>query len=337
MRPLIWLALIGISFGFGYYIRSAQDEKNTARQTRTDSKTDVVAERKRVLATLSEEEREEFLKTTYPELVRLREIFAEQERRAKQAADLAAATEKKRAEAEAADAMNRFRTAMQSQLPAWRATMSVNARAAGMQIARALGLDDETAKKFAAAFEREGARSAEEMIEMFTGNFEGDPEEAMDGFYWFMGSAGNMSESLAKDLGKLISDEDIGAAREEMRVRNKEQVDRQVEMQVRMMNLPDLNETQEAEIKEIFGGGGMMKEQSRAWGEIMKNPLKLLDADTDEKWAQILEPANVANRERMRKVLTDKQFEAYRRYEKQMIAQSRMWMEPMFAGARKKK
>ena len=204
---------------------------------------------------------------------------------------------------------------------------------------RELGLEGEQARLFAAAFEKEGADAAARVLNLFTGEFEGsqeDLENAMDGFYWFFGSAGYMTDSLATELGKVVSTEEVAAAREEMRLRNKKQVQKQVDMQVAMMDLPDLSDGQRAEINEVFGGG-MMKEQSKVWGEIMKSPRKLLHADSDEKWAKVIEPSMAESRVRMRAILNDKQYEAYQKYEKQMVKQSRIWIEPYLKSARAEK
>jgi len=341
MRTLIWICVVAASIAVGYGIRLGQEAPSKSRTTR-DS-VDPRAERTRVLASLTDEEREQLLQQQFPKLVRLREEEAERERARKLAAEaeLPENSEQTEAEldAEAEAMMKQFRDAMKSQLPAWKASFSVNARATGRQIAKALGLEGEAAERFAAAFEKEGSRAAEEVMELFAGDFSGDPaemEKAMDGFSWFMGSAGIMSDALAADISELVGDEGVGQAREEMRKRNKEHIDRQVDMQVRMMNLPDLSDRQKTELKEVFGGGGMMKEQSKVWGEIMKNPRKLMDADTDEKWAKVMEPSMKANRDRMRTILDDKQFDAYRKYETQMIQQSRVWLEPYMRMARSK-
>ena len=339
MRFAIWILVVAVSAAVGYAVRLSQEGPTQSRATR--DAVDPRTERARLLASMTDAEKEEFLQRQFPKLVRLREEEAERVRARKLAESEPQPEEATEADldAEAEAMMKQFRDAMKSQLPAWKASFSVNAKATGMQIARALGLEGEAAKLFAAAFEKEGSRAAEEVMELFAGDFSGDAaemEKAMDGFSWFMGSAGIMSDQLALDLGEIVGDEVIGAAREEMRKRNKEHIDRQVDMQVRMMNLPDLSERQQAELKEVFGGGGMMKEQSKIWGEIMKNPRKLMEADTDEKWAKVMEPSMQKNRERVRAVLTDKQFEAYRNYETQMIKQSRVWLEPYLRAARKK-
>ena len=265
MRFALWIFIVAVSIVVGYGIRLGQEGPSKSRTTR-DS-VDPRAERARVLASLTDEEKEQLLQQQFPRLVRLRGDEAERERARKLAESEPEPAEATEAEldAEAEAMMKQFRDAMKSQLPAWRASFSVNARATGRQIAKALGLEGEAAERFAAAFEKEGARAAEEVMGLFAGDFSGDElemEKAMDGFSWFMGSAGIMSDQLALELGEVVGDEEIGAAREEMRKRNKEHIDRQVDMQVRMMNLPDLSERQQVELKEVFGGGGMMKEQS---------------------------------------------------------------------------
>ena len=335
MKALLWAALIAISIAAGYVVRDLREPDTSDRQTREVE--DPETTRKRVLERLSEEQREAFLVEAYPELVRLRTEDQERRARAQQEAADAAATEELDADAEADAVLEKFRGAMRSQLPAWKAQFGVNAKGIGMQIAKELGLTGEQAKQFAAAYKAEGSLAAERVMGLFTGEFEGsstDIEATMDSFYWFYGSAGIMSESLAGDLGKIVGDEDVAAAREEMRVRNKQQIDKQVEMQVAMMSLPDLSEQQRAEVKEVFGGGGMMKEQSKMWGAIMKDPRKLLSADSDEKWAKVIEPSMHTNRVRMKAILSEKQFTAYRDYEKMMVAQSRMWIEPYLKSAR---
>ena len=338
MRVLIWILVIVASGVAGYGIRMGREGPDKARTGR--SEIDTVGERKRILANLSETEREELLLRQFPELVRLRR--EEQERiRARKMAESApepAAPTEAELDAEAKAMMKQFHAAMNTQLPSWKATFGVNARSTGMQIAKALGLEGEVAEQFAAAFKAEGARAAERGMALFSGEFDGDPsemEQIMDGFSWMMGTAGIMSDELATDLGNLIGDEEIGAARDELRTRNKAHIGRQIDMQVGMMNLPELSGTQKAEIKEVFGGG-MMKEQTKIWGEIMKEPRRLMQADTEEKWAELIEPSMKPNRDRMRTILTDEQFSAYRDYEKTSIEGVRIWLEPYMKMARTK-
>ena len=225
--------------------------------------------------------------------------------------------------------LDSMRKAMHSQLPAWQATFAVNARKAGKEMAKAAGLSDAEAEKVGEAFAKEGERAAEAAIAVMFGEYDGDPVVAMEGFQWFFGTSGAMTDALAKDLAGFLGDEAVGTIREDMRVRGKKQIDAQVEMQMHMMKLPDLTDVQRAEIKETFSGRGLMEEQGRVWSEMMKNPRKLIEAKSNEDWEKVVLPSMKSSRDRMRRILTPTQFKAYQAYEKRMIAQQRMWIQPM--------
>ncbi|MEM8884799.1 MAG: hypothetical protein AAGD14_12070 [Planctomycetota bacterium] len=329
MKQVIGLLLALAGFGLGYMARDALIKPE---RTRAERDGEGAAEaRARVLASLTDEEKQRILRTEFPELVVLRDRVTA-ERRAAEEAETQAEEDRK---AEAARRLEKFREMMRGQLKQWESMFSVNARNAGRGIAGRMDLDDATIKKIAEAFDAEGTRAAELAMGSMLGDTEADPDEALDAFMWFMGTAGMMSDELAAELGQFLSDDEIGTIREEMRVRNQQQLERQAEMQIRMMGIPDLSDRQQTELKEMFSDGGMMKEQGRVWNQLMREPEKMLAAETDEDWQRILEPSLKSGRDRMRGVLDDKQMEAYRRYEKQMIGQATMWIKPMLQSAKK--
>jgi len=320
------LVSLGAGFAAGWFGRAPEPER-----ARTDREAaDPAAERRAVIASLTAEEKRAIVERDFPHLVRL-----EREEKEEAAAERQAEREAEERATEAeAQLLARLRQTMRSQLPQWKTMFGVNAKRAGKSMANKLELSDPLVEKVAAAFDKEGARAAGIAMDLMLAEYEGDPEEAFDAFMWFMGTAGTMSDELTTELAGFLSERDIGAIREEMRVRHEDQLDQQAEMQLRMMGLPDLSEQQTTELKEMFSDGGMMKEQGKVWAEIMRNPRAILEAKSEADWMSVLEPSMRANRERIRPILDDKQFEAYRRYEKQAVSQFRMWVEPMIQGAR---
>jgi hypothetical protein len=331
MRYAIWILLAAGGFAAGYFVRDAAVPERAARTER--SSRDLQQERADVIASLSRAEVDAILEKRLDEDTKRR--LKELEEAEQAAAETAAEQPEESDEALNERLRAQLRKAFDSQLPAWEAAFAVNAKRAGRDMAKALGLDEALIDRIVAAFEKEGGRGAATAMRLMMGELDGESAaQAADSFSWWMGTAGHMSDELAKELGGFLDDDAVGALREEMRVRNKKQVDAQVEMQIRMMNLPELSDTQRAELKGVFAGG-MMEEQGKVWAELMKSPRALLEAETDEQWAKAMEPAMKPNRERMARILTPKQFEAYTKYEKTMISQGRMWLRPMLESAKK--
>ncbi|MHC4957586.1 MAG: hypothetical protein ACYTGN_04360 [Planctomycetota bacterium] len=332
MKYAIWVLLAAGGFTSGYLVRDASAPERSTRTERTSR--DLQQERSDVIASLSVDEVDAILAARLDEDTKRRLRRLEE-----QDLDAQAELDKEPAPEETDEQVNarlraKLRKAFESQLPVWEASFAVNAKRAGREMALALGIEGPLVDQVAAAFEKEGKRAASAAMEMMAGDLDEDEMlAAVDSFHWFMGNAGIMSDDLSATLGGFLDDNSVGGLREEMRVRNKKQVDAQVEMQMAMMNLPDLSDTQRAELKEVFSGGGMMAEQSKVWSELMRRPRKLLEAETDEQWAKALEPAMKGNRERMGRILNPKQLEAYEKYEKTMISQGRMWLRPFLKSA----
>jgi hypothetical protein len=327
MKTPVVLLLVVVAAAGGFFAGSTTKSDDRGGRSETSSTRDPEY-RRTVVDNLTDEEAEKVVRTRYDGFDRWRADSLAAKQAQPDAAD--------EAEAEVPDEelLRGFKDAMKGQLPQWKSMMSVTAKRAGSAIAGKLDLDEQTTKVVSEAFDKEGERSAEIAMALMMGDFEGDEDDALAAMAWWMGTAGTMSDELALELSGTLNDEQIGAVREEMRIRNQSEMKMQAEMQIRMMTIPDLSDAQTTELTDMFSDGGMMKEQGRVWTEIMKNPRALVNAKSDGDWEQLVAPSMEVNRRRMRAILDDTQYKAYEAYEKRNIKQARMWVEPYLPKAK---
>jgi hypothetical protein len=327
MRTLIRFVVVLASIAVGYGIRAGQEGSTRARSTR--EATDPVAERGRVIATLSEEERESILKRSYPDLVRLRDA-------AKRTAESSVDPDEADEEAPPApvEEDDQIKEWLKSASGQWKAYAGMQAKSKVRGLLAGLGFDAATAKQIEAAIVGDVERQVDRAIAMMLGDAEMDPSA----FTAMLGIPADLSEELEQELGSYLDDEAISSVRERVQSAHTKQMTDMADMQVNSMGIRDLSDDQKSRMREVFVGQDMMSKQMSQFSELTRNRKTLMSVMQDEeKFEEAVSRSMEPQRRRVREILNDEQFKRYEAYEKTVVQQAKMGMKMMSAMIKPKK
>ena len=228
--------------------------------------------------------------------------------------------------------LSQFQEMLKSQMPAIKGWASMQAKQKLAHLLRELGLDEEANQLLEDAVVKEAERQAELAFKMMLG--EGEMDE--NSLYWLMGLPPDISDELADELAKFLSDDEIAAVRAGMKKSHDQFIQAQVDMQIGMMGISDLSDTQRTDLRDVFAGKDKIQEDYKRFTEVMRDPKKM-DAimgggDALEKE---MEAGFVKMRGRMRTILSADQYKKYEAYEKNLVQQARFGLQ-MMAGMFKK-
>lgn len=231
------------------------------------------------------------------------------------------------------DAKEGFAGLMDAQLPALKGYVGAAVRQKAREIGKRLGLDDARIEKLAGALADDATRQIEKMFASMTARMEGeaaefepDPESALV----MQGVPGKLSIEAEHELAAFLSDREIESVRRELAEERARENDKLMEMQVAMMGISGLTESQRKEVKEaLAAGGGGMKE-----GMAVLDAMKGGGTPSEEEIVAAMEKGFEPRREKLRHVLDAAQFEQYLAFEKRTTEQVRMSLK-MLSGLRK--
>lgn len=214
---------------------------------------------------------------------------------------------------------------MRAQVPAMKSYAGAQARERAQELLKSLGLDPGRADRLAKALADDAARQMEAAFRMVLGEGELDPAVLAS----FQGAPAMVSAELERELASFLGTAEIVAVRDHVRRQHEKQQEQMVEMQVGMLDIPDLSPEQDRRVRELFRGSDSMEQDTLRFAELMRKPGKTQELLTEEglraEMARQLEP----RRERMRAILTPPQMERYAAYEARLFQQAalamRMW------------
>lgn len=226
------------------------------------------------------------------------------------------------------DGPDPFREMIKSQGPQWKAWAAMQAKPKIEQLLAALGFDEATSALIEKAMLADVDREVEQALLMMLGEAEMDP----DAFFYFMGLPPDLNEDLERELGTFLSDGEIATVRAGVRKSHEKTMTDLADMQIGMMQVPDLTDDQRTRLRDVFRGKNTMQEQFTQFAEVTRDRTlfkKLITGEIDlaTEMKKNFEP----QRRRISQILTPEQMKGYDRYEEQLVRQAEMGMKMMGA------
>ncbi len=222
-------------------------------------------------------------------------------------------------------------TMMRAQIPMMKSFASAQTRERAAELLRALQLDPERADRLAQALADDAARQIEAAFKMMFGEGELDPDMLAS----MQGVPAVVSQELERELAKFLGAAEIVAVREHVKRQHEKQQEQMVEMQVVLLDIPDLSPDQGKRVRELFRDTDSMQKDTVRFAEMMREPGKMRELLTEEGIRAEMARQFAPRRERMRQILTPEQMERYGAYEERMAQQALMAIK-MFGGMGKK-
>ncbi|MGQ0612609.1 MAG: hypothetical protein ACT4PV_02505 [Planctomycetaceae bacterium] len=216
---------------------------------------------------------------------------------------------------------------MRAQIPMMKSFASAQSRERAGELLTALNLDPERADRLAQALANDAARQIEAAFLMMFGEGELDPDVLAS----MQGVPAEVSQELEGELARFLSPGEIVAVREHVKRQHARQQEQMVEMQVALLDIPDLSPDQGTRVRALFRDTDSMHQDTVRFAEMMRVPGKMRELFTEEGIRAEMERQFAPRRERMRQILTQEQMARYGAYEERMAQQALMAIK-MFGG-----
>jgi Spy/CpxP family protein refolding chaperone len=222
---------------------------------------------------------------------------------------------------------------VEAQGPQWKAFAKMQAKQRLAALLAELGYDAATSGQIEEAFLADIERRVDALLAAMAGQ---RPAEGTNMVDWMGGLPEKLSPELERDVALLLGDGEMGRFRDAVTKAHEKQAEELVDMQVNMMGLTGLTETQRQQVRAVVREQDPMKDQFQQFTELTQDRAKLNKLiETGEGLAEHMEKSMAPRRERMRQILTPEQFEQYGRYEKTMVQQAEMGIKMLQAMSKK--
>ena len=196
-----------------------------------------------------------------------------------------------------------FGKLMTTMRPFWEADEQKKIAALAATLAEKLELDEERARILAEVMQAQKKKEIDEFFTLFSKQDDIDVEK----IWQIEERKGLLSEESAEALRRHLSQDQMESLNGELQQRKRQEKDAELDKQINGLNIPELNEHQQQELRTIWREDEEDADNVQMWMDLFKGE-RSFESDAVQRR---LDDVLARRRDRVRPLLSDEQYKAY--------------------------